>query len=352
MNVLLTCAGRRRYLVQYFREALAGRGAIYAADCNAEAPAMLEADAAFPVPAVDDPGYRAVLFDVCQRHEVGLLLPLNDLELPALAAWRPLLLAAGTVPVISSPEVINICGDKWQTAQFLAAQGLPGPATYCSLEEAGGALSRGKLTYPLVVKPRWGSASMWVESCAEGEELELAYRLVGRRALRSFGRDGQDEHGCVLIQQGMQGVEYGLDVVNDLAGRHVCTFVRRKLAMRAGETDRAVTVENAQLSELGARLGQALGHVGNLDCDVFLEEGGVQVLEMNPRFGGGYPFSHVAGADLPSALLAWARGEPADPRWFAVTPGIVSAKYDELVVRRLRRVAAEAVTAAGAEERG
>ena len=101
--------------------------------------------------------------------------------------------------------------------------------------------------------------------------------------------------------------------------------------MRAGETDKAITVESPELIELGMRIGARLKHIGNLDCDVFVSESGIYVLEMNPRFGGGYPFSHFAGADLPSTLLAWLEGKEPKAEWLQVRPNIFSAKCDRLV---------------------
>ena len=139
---------------------------------------------------------------------------------------------------------------------------------------------------------------------------------AGSSPARSSPRSApRDLERAVLIQERIGGQEYGLDVVNDLDGRHVTTFARCKLAMRAGETDRAVTVETFELDRMGAAIGERLGHAGNLDCDVFLADGRLYVLELNPRFGGGYPFSHAAGADLPAALIAWASGKAPDPRW-------------------------------------
>jgi len=125
-----------------------------------------------------------------------------------------------------------------------------------------------------------------------------------------------------------------LDIVNDLDGNYATTFVKRKLAMRAGETDRAITVDSEQLQELGQLIGGKLCHIGNLDCDVFVREGICYVLELNPRFGGGYPFSQVAGANIPAALIAWADGKEPDPSWLKVMPNVMASKCDRLVIRR------------------
>ncbi|MDY0169946.1 MAG: ATP-grasp domain-containing protein [Thermoguttaceae bacterium] len=333
MNVMLTCAGRRNYLVRYFREALAGEGQVIAVDASMEAPAMAEADLAVRVPPVSEPDYTAVLLTVCEEYDIRLLVSLNDLELPVLAAQRQRFLDRGTIPVVSEPNVIDTCFDKWKTADFLLDNGLQGPGTFSSLTDVRAALRAGTLDFPLIAKFRWGTASLGIEVVEDLEELELCRTLLMRRVTRTSlaaVSAGDPEH-CVLIQQKLQGQEYGLDVVNDLHGQYVTTFVKRKLAMRAGETDRAETVDHPGLADVGTRIGRALRHIGNLDCDVFLTPDGPRVLEMNPRFGGGYPFSHVAGANLPAALLAWAENRTPDTAWLQVEPGIRTAKCDRLV---------------------
>jgi len=136
----------------------------------------------------------------------------------------------------------------------------------------------------------------------------------------------------VMIQEFLRGQEYGLDIVCDLEGQYVTTFVKRKITMRAGETDRAETVDRPDIEAVGECIARQLGHVGNLDCDVFDTPNGLFVLEMNPRFGGGYPFSHIAGANIPAALIAWANHETPSPAWLKVRPGVRSAKCDRIVV--------------------
>jgi carbamoyl-phosphate synthase large subunit len=336
MNVMLTCAGRRNYLVKYFQEALKNRGYVLAGDASLEAPALQEADESFLLPSVNDHDYLDKLLDICKQKQVRLLISLNDLELPLLAKQRELFLQIGTFPIVSSPEIIDICFDKWATFLFLKKIGVSTAKTYLSLAEARQALERGDISFPLVIKPRWGSASIGIQYSEDDEEMELAYRYVKKLLTKTFLADvsASDLEKCVLIQEQLPGQEYGLDIINDLNSSHVTTFIKRKLAMRAGETDRAVTVENEQLRKLGEKIGEKLGHIGNLDCDVFMGEKGCVVLEMNPRFGGGYPFSHIAGANLPAALIAWINGEKPDMGWLKVDQDIKSSKCDRLVTIR------------------
>jgi carbamoyl-phosphate synthase large subunit len=337
MNILLSCAGCRNYLIDFFKTALAGHGKIFVCDSNPDAVSLQEADRGFILPRASHPEYFDRLLNICEQNQVKLLISLNDLELPLLAKQRDRFLKIGTVPIISDPAAIDICFDKWKTFQFLKENQIPAPKTYLSLAEARQAIATGELTFPLVIKPRWGTASIGIEFPQDDEELELAYQLVKKRLNRTILADisSIDPDRAVLIQEQIIGKEYGLDVINNLDGKYVATLAKRKLSMRGGETDRAITVNDPRLTEIGEKIGRNLQHIGNLDCDVFAGPQGYCILEMNPRFGGGYPFSHIAGANLPAALIAWVSGKPTDPDWFTVTPDLMSSKCARLVIHNL-----------------
>jgi carbamoyl-phosphate synthase large subunit len=338
MNILLSCAGCRNYLIDFFKTALAGHGKIFVCDSNPDAVSLQEADRGFILPRASHPEYFDRLLNICEQNQVKLLISLNDLELPLLAKQRDRFLKIGTVPIISDPAAIDICFDKWKTFQFLKENQIPAPKTYLSLAEARQAIATGELTFPLVIKPRWGTASIGIEFPQDDEELELAYQLVKKRLNRTILADisSIDPDRSVLIQEQIIGKEYGLDVINNLDGKYVATLAKRKLSMRGGETDRAITVSDPRLTDIGEKIGRNLQHIGNLDCDVFAGPQGYCILEMNPRFGGGYPFSHIAGANLPAALIAWVSGKPTDPDWFTVTPDLMSSKCARLVIHNLQ----------------
>lgn len=251
---------------------------------QATAPALVDADVAIQVPAIYSPDYIASLLDIVQKHEIKAVISLNDLELPVLSEAKDRIEEVGARVIVASEEIIKIAFDKWETAKWITAIGLKTPKTYIDLEKARMAIENGDLTFPLVIKPRWGSASIGIDFPENMEELELAYKLQSTRLkggmLAEASKD--DINRAILIQEKIPGMEYGMDVLNDLEGNYFGTFVRQKLAMRAGETDKAISVIDDRFTRVGAVIGKNLRHLGNLDCDVFEHEGNLYVLELNP----------------------------------------------------------------------
>ena len=333
MNIFFTCAGRRTYLLKYFKEQLKSDGIIIGGDMQLTAPALSVADVKVQLPAVYADNYINTLLNVCKEHKVNMLISLNDLELPLLAAHKQCFEDIGVIAVVSPPEVVDICFDKVKTAEFITSLGLKTPITYVNLELAKGAIKKGDLAFPLILKPRWGSGSIGIEIVDDLDELDMVYQLLLHKVKRSILANASQGDEYIMIQQLINGKEYGLDVMNDLQGNHVAVSVKQKLAMRAGETDKAITVNNEIISDIGTIIGKALKHVGNLDCDILEENGDYYVLELNPRFGGGFPFSYEAGVNLPGALIAWAKGESFEQSQLVPRYGELYAKCDYLVKR-------------------
>ena len=332
MNILFTCAGRRTYLLKYFKEQLGDNGKIIGADMQLTAPALSAADVRVMVPAVYDERYIEALHQICEMHQVDVLISLNDLELPILAENKITFEKIGVKVLVSSPEVIDICFDKLRTAHFVDSIGLNSPKTYANLDSAMEALTAGTLKFPLVIKPRWGSASIGIEFVDNIEDLKIVYELIRRKTRKGIlGEVSQHDDNFILIQERIIGKEYGLDVINDLEGKNVAVAVKQKLAMRAGETDKATTVDIPALTHIGQVLGSELGHIGNLDCDILEMGGKYYILELNPRFGGGFPFSYEAGVNLPKAIINWVQGKDFDAKQLQPICGLTFAKCDYLV---------------------
>ena len=295
------------------------------------APALSVADVKEQVPAVYAHDYIDRVLDICRRNDVAAIICLNDLELPILAANSERFAAEGILPIVSPTEIIDICFDKYRTARYVESLGLSTPATYINLAEAKEALAAGRLAFPLVLKPRWGSGSIGIEFVNNLEELSEVYAMLLKKVKKSILATASTGEEYILIQQKIEGQEYGMDVMNDLAGGNRGVSVKKKLAMRAGETDKAQTVNNAEIRAIGMKLGENLHHIGNLDVDVFEKDGKYYVLELNPRFGGGFPFSYEAGVNFPKAIIEWLKGNDIDDSMLIPAYGHTFAKCDYLV---------------------
>lgn len=314
MNILISCAGRQAALVAAFADALGDRGKVFAADSDAGAASLAAASRGFVAPGFASPGYVDWLVETCRDNRVGLLLSLLVDELVVVSAHRARLDAIGCRLVAAPAASLGVAQDKLMTARFCEAQGIGFPRYWT------GETVREAHVFPMIAKPRAGRGSRGQRRIeTQGELLVLLDELA-------------ENAEAYIFQEMIAGEEYGIDVVNDLGGQHYTTFMRRKLAMKNGETYRAVTVDDPALSALGRKLGDALCHSGPLDADLMLKDGCFHLLDLNMRFGGGYMFSHAAGANLPAAMVAWALGEAPEASWLAPRIGVEAVRRDGAVV--------------------
>ncbi len=333
MNILITSVGRRAYMVKYFQEALANTGEVHVCNSDDLTVAFQYADKSFISPLIYDDNYIPFLLDYCKKNRIDILISLFDIDLLILARHKKEFEEIGTRVIVSDEEYVSICNDKWKTYLFLKENGFNVPKTYLSIGEVMGAIDAGILKYPIIVKPRFGCGSIAM-SVAEDEMALLYYFSRNTRAVKrtylKYESESVDEK--IIFQEFLHGQEYGVDCINDLNGNFVNAIVKRKLAMRAGETDIAETVDCPEIYETAKKIAGLSKHIANVDMDVFMVDGKPYVLEMNARFGGGYPFSHVAGCNLPKAIVAWANGERVSPEMLSSQVGVRTYKELNMTV--------------------
>lgn len=307
---------------------------IVGTNCTPDAPGLLAVDVPLLVPSAHESSYFPRMVDICHKYQIEMLLSLHDLEVMVLSKHLGELSGNQTHLVVPSAISCEICLDKYAGFRFLSERGVHVPKTCLGSREATRMIASGELAAPVVVKPRWGTGSHSQFMTSNAADLPVlcryAERSVKESAFAAFFSFGVGEGA--IVQERVCGTEYGLNVVNDLNGNYVASLVLRKLGMRSGETDSAETVVEPSLVALGTLLGNLLRHRGVLDVDVMVRNGELYVLDLNPRFGGQYPFWHEAGADVPSALLAWRKGETPRPEWFTPTSGI--RHFKEIVLNR------------------
>ena len=312
MNILLTSVGRRAYIIDYLRDIykdLGLIGSIVATNSDMNTTAMSVADKSFESPLIYDKEYIPFLLEICKNEKIDILISLFDIDLMILAKNKAEFEALGVKVIVSNDDVINICNDKFEMLEYLKRINMPVPETYLDLDKALEGADFDKKTY--ILKPRWGMGSLSIFEAENKKELEVLYEKAKRSIQKSYLRfeSNTDMNRAILIQEKIKGDEFGLDIFNDLEGENISVTVKRKYAMRSGETDIAEVTENSELKAVGKKIAKSLSHIGNLDMDILLSEGKAYIIDMNARFGGGYPFTHNAGVNELEAIIRLCSGK-------------------------------------------
>ena len=318
MNILVLSAGTRNKVVQYFKKEVGESGRVIATDCSNLAPAVYDADKFYLVPRITAPDYLDIILDICKKERIDGVFSLIDPELSMLAKERERFLEIGTTPVISPYELVETCFDKYRMYQMLNKMQIPTGKCYVDKEAFYAAKANGKIAYPVFVKPVKGSASININQVSSDEEIELLFRL----------------YDDLMIQEYMNGQEYGADVYIDMkSGKCTSIFVKKKIKMRAGETDKSVSVKEPELFAMLQDFVEKCGFRGMIDIDIFLIDGVYYISEVNPRFGGGYPHAYACGVNMPAQVLVNLAGGENEPQIGAYRENICMMKYNEIGIR-------------------
>lgn len=314
MNILISSAGRRGALVRLCQTAVQPAGGkVLAVDAGRWSAACRIADGWAQVPRCTEESFVDVVAQFCRRRDVGLLIPTIDTELPILSAHRGRFEGMGVTPVVSGPETIAIGCDKLTTHRFLVQAGLPAVRQF----ENDELRASESLPYPLILKPRYGSASQGVHRVDDPEALQFYLRRTREP----------------IVQELAQGDEYTVNCYVDRAGRLAAAVPHLRVETRGGEVSKCVTVRHDRLIEVAHRLVEALPDVWGPFCfQAFVAGDLVRIIELNPRFGGGYPICHHAGADFIGLLLEESEGGGRTSRdeltW---REGVVMTRWDDAV---------------------
>lgn len=313
MNVLITNVGRRGYLVDYLKAYPSFKGKVFVSDCDKTASGLYgnnDGHFILPRPVNDEKKYTEKLKELCKQLDVSVVIPVIDPEIYILSNYRNEFLEDGINIIVSNRKVLDICYSKSMMNDFLNANGFLIPNTYETVESFESDLKAGNISFPVMLKPVYGSGS--VET----------YKIENIDSLKSLF------HKNMIIQEFLAGEEFGADVFNTFDFKPVRCVVKKKISMRSGETDKALSVEADDVQNLLLDLSMALGHIGNLDCDIIKTPKGLFIIDMNPRFGGGYPATHATGTNLIGLLVDMVDGKE-------ITPDFASYKKNLLVMKEI-----------------
>ena len=310
MNVLVTSAGRRVSLVQAFAEAVKVRGGhVFAGDASGLAPALYKVDGAFRLPPVKSEAYIPELLSLVQAHDLGLIVPTIDTELEVLAENAQAFADAGCKVLVSSPAFVALSGDKWLTQRAFAEHDVDVPQGWTVAELTGA-----ELPEQLFVKPRDGSSSRDIYRATPETLTSILARVPN-----------------AIVQEELTGPEITIDALIDFDGRPLHYVPRIRIRTLAGESIQGVTIADNDIREWLTRLlnvAAELGARGPITLQAFLTKRGPVLIEVNPRFGGGFPLAYAAGGHYPDWLLALLHGETVGPSLGAYTVGLYMTRYN------------------------
>lgn len=305
MNIILSTIGRRGYIADYFRRHLNHTDRLIGTGNDRWTPGFIRCDSSVLLPSIDDDSYLQAVLDLCLDHAASGLVSFSDPDVHRLSTIREDLEALGVTAFIPTTEQSLVSFDKLATYEALTGSGFSVPETTIHLEEAK------DWRPPLYVKPRYGSGSRGVCKIMSTAELVAAMEAPSEQ---------------MVAQRAIQGEHINVDLCWDLAGQLIRMCLWRRHRSRLGETELAETFSDSSMILEVMKLGAALAFRGPADIDLVRDDtGAVHVLDINPRFGGGYPVSHLAGIDIPGALVDILRGESVKPD-LRYEPGVIMMK--------------------------
>ena len=285
-NIIITSAGQRVALVRDFKETLVrfyAEAKVFTTDMNPElAPAAYVSDGCFEVLRVTDENYISQLLDICKKNEIGMIVPTIDTELLVLAENKKLFNDNDIIVCVSDLDFIIVCRDKRNTGDFLEKHNIRVPK----------AVDKYNPTFPLFAKPYDGSLSTNLHYIKNAEELT---------------QDILDDPKLLFMEYIDKETykEYTIDMYYGTDNCVKCIVPRERIKIRAGEINKGRTVKCPLMDYIKERLDKIEGCIGCICIQVFFNPLTEDVvgIEINPRFGGGYPQSYAAGGNYPEMLI-------------------------------------------------
>lgn len=285
-NILITSAGQRVALVRGFQETLKRffpDGKVYTTDMNPKlAPAAYVSDGCFEVPRCTSEDYIESLLTICLGNDIGLIVPTIDTELAILSANKEIFANQGIFVSVSDYEFVMMCRDKRNTGEFFEKHGIRVPKP----------IDKYHPSFPMFAKPYDGSLSTNLHYIKNAEELTAEVLNDPKLLFMEY------------IDKEVYK-EYTVDMYYGKDNKVKCIVPRERIKIRAGEINKGQTEKEPLTQYLYDRLETIEGCVGCICIQVFLNPSSDDVvgIEINPRFGGGYPQTYAAGGNYAEYLI-------------------------------------------------
>lgn len=301
---------KRVSMARMFKRAAAAMGyecRLYSYEMDLEVPIACEATVVKGLRWSDAKIYEH-LAEICTKEKIQVVVPFVDGAVAVASEF------AGRFPgrvfaPSCEPELAETMFDKARANEVFIANGLPVPRQFVPGTD--------EPHFPLIAKPRHGSASKGILRIDNSEELAAVLPQADNYLFQEFLDNRR---------------EYTIDCyVSVKTGSITAAVPRVRDAVMGGEVSRTTVIHRAEISELVAKTLTSLGLCGAVTVQVIedLNTNRLMLMEINPRLGGGAVASVHAGANLPAMILSEAIGQDIEPctEWKNI---VVSRYLDEV----------------------
>ena len=300
MNILFTNSGRRTYILDYATQI--SNINIHVTETDKYAPVAFYKNIKKHFTVKVNKNFKKYLIQVLKiviKEKIQKLIPLSDHDLLILSKNKDLFLKEGCEVIISNFENVERCINKKSMYQHCVKHKINTPKSFFSASDIS------KFNKNLIKKKITGSG---------GNQMEF---------LKDYTDIKKIDYNNFFVQKKISGTEYGVDIFSIEKKNFYRACIKKKILMRAGETDRSVITEDKQIENFCLKIKKYFRPYGNLDCDIIKDKkDNIYLIDLNPRFGGGYPASHESGFKFLNYLLEKNIKFPKKPIKKVVSKGI------------------------------
>ena len=301
MNILFTSVGKRYYLLNYFRKNIDKKIKIISSNSSSYTSAKNFSDFFYLSPKIKSKSYIKFIASIIKRHKIKLIVPLIDIDSKKLSKNISIINKLNAILISPPYKIVNTITDKYKLYKFLIKNDLRTPKTYISKNDFMSDLKKKKIKFPIILKPRYGTSSILTTKAENVSQLDLFYKFLLKKIDCQYFNE-KNHKKKIVIQEYIEGSEYGLDLLNSIGKNYHSHLLKEKIQMRNGETE-ICKISNKNISTMCKKISESIKHNFLVDIDMIEMCKKFYIIDINPRIGGGYPFTHAAGFDMVNYLL-------------------------------------------------
>lgn len=226
---------------------------------------------------LEESGNFKKFLELVKSNKINVILPGNEYDVLTLSRNKSLLESFTKAIVIVSPiKTIKLANDKWQTYEYFKSFDINMPKTYLVSNDTNLEAILKEVNFPLIIKPRFGTASRGVVSVTSVAEAREVLAKTSHPLL---------QEKLIHLNRDDLGSEYTCSVFKDIKGNYLGPIVARR-TLRNGTSWIVEVVSKPDLHDYLLKIARSLKYSGPLNIQLIDTSSGPKLLEINCRFSG------------------------------------------------------------------